>query len=197
MKNSYSYPNGTLINKKGILDSWKLMAYEYTRAERRNVELTKSPIKGDFDLPHLQKIHHHLFQDVYEWAGNIRSVDMGKGKTWFYPKEYIPEHMKILHQSIMKSNNLKGLENRTFVEQLAETFTYLNAIHPFREGNGRSTRVFFEQLANEAGYRLDFSKVERLEWNKASEDCFFGNIEPLKKVFDKVVHPDRPVAYSI
>lgn len=74
-----------------------------------------------------------------------------------------------------------------FVERLAHHFADLNAIHPFREGNGRTLQTFLEQLAGEAGYTLDFSKVERGAWNAAAKESFLGSSEPMRMIFEMIL----------
>ncbi|MDQ7016117.1 MAG: Fic family protein [Gammaproteobacteria bacterium] len=122
----------------------------------RAKQLALNPIKGDFDLKHLSEIHQHLFQDSSTHAGVIRGFAMNKGSTLFadplqmdylFDKE-LPERIKALAQSV---NN-----KEKYVDGLADLHSTLDLAHPFREGNGRSTRIFISQLAKEQGYDLDF-----------------------------------------
>ena len=87
---------------------------------------------------------------------------------------------------------LRGLGRAAFVERLAEHYGDWNALHPFRDGNGRSTREFFRQLAKQAGYEFDLTKIERNTWNAASASSFKGDTKPLRDVLAAAVQPNRP-----
>lgn len=169
------YPGtDTLINKYDIRDFAALRAVEYKFASARELQLGESPIKGKFDFAHLQAIHKHIFQDVYEWAGQPREVDFAKRNkdtglvNRFIPCSVMDIKAEDFNKFIAEKNNLKGLTKPEFVKAITEVHTKLNELHPFREGNGRSTRIFLTQLAKEAGYDLDVTKMEKERWNLAS-----------------------------
>lgn len=194
-KDPYSYPDSNVLrNKKDIRDADKLAAYEYRATGARELELQENPIKGKFDLKHLQDIHKHMFQDVYDWAGKIRTVDIAKGGSQFARPGMIESYANsTVFKDLAKDKFLVGMNKDQFTERLTHHFSEINALHPFREGNGRSSRQFIDQLAKNAGYNLDFSKVDKESWNKASADSFMGRLEPLKKVFSDVVVPIKNV----
>jgi len=107
------------------------------RSKLRIEELREKPIAGKFDLEHLKAIHAHVFQDVYEWAGKTRTVNISKNGDAFAQPAFIESAGKQLGAAIAKENNLQGLEKPQFVERLALYYADWNALHPFREGNGR------------------------------------------------------------
>lgn len=163
-----------LINKHDIRDPAAARSAEYKFAAARELQLAESPIKGKFDLEHLQKIHKHVFQDMYEWAGEFRQLDFAKRNpetgyvNKFVPQADIEKKAAELSRFIQEKNELKGLSRFEFTKSITEVYAKLNELHPFREGNGRSTRVFLSQLAKEAGYELDISKIDKDRWNLAA-----------------------------
>ena len=184
----YSYPDTDILrNKADIRNAEKLAKYEYSKVAVRTVELQENPIPGKFDLKHLQAIHKHLFQDIYEWASELRTVAISKGDTLFAQPDMIESYANsTVFKDLAKDKYLVGMEKEQFTERLAHHYAEINALHPFREGNGRSTRQFVEQLANHAGYEIDYSKVEQKRWNGAAIDSFNGHLEPMKRVFSDV-----------
>lgn len=174
----------TLVNKLGLQDSRTLAEAEavlsYLRAESFDTRLQV------FDLPALQAIHHHLFQDLYPWAGELRSSDLSKGNTRFCAAAYIATEANKLLGKLAQENWLVGLPLPAFVERLAHYYCELNVIHPFREGNGRAQRLFFDLLAINAGFGLDWAKVERSEWVEANIAGYAGDLQPLQALFGRI-----------
>nr|WP_251373487.1 Fic family protein [Janthinobacterium sp. JC611] len=144
------------------------------------MELQESPVVGRFDLVHLQGIHSYLFQDLYAWAGKIRTVDISKGSTFFAHHAAIQSYAdKQIFPAIERDKLLVGLDKPLFVKRLAFHYAEINALHPFREGNGRSMRQFIEQLARHAGFDLDYTKVVQNDWINAATASFAGNLVPM------------------
>ncbi|MDY5133536.1 Fic/DOC family protein [Actinotignum urinale] len=170
--NSYFYPGTqTLRNKLDIYDADQLLVAEYTLTQTRETLLKNHDvyIPQTFDFEHLKAIHHYLFQDVYEWAGCLRTVDIYKGHgcfaslTGFRPETY----MNDVH-TMVTSTPWKQLGTTAIAEKLATIFAYVNQAHPFREGNGRASKVFMLDVAAYAGMPLDYSRVDQITWNNAS-----------------------------
>jgi len=143
-------------------------------------ELKDNPIQGNLDYEYLKKIHKYLFKDVYVWAGMDRydigiRGDFRKGDTHFTPGNKLPEVSKILFEALQKENHFKDLKKDDFVKSVASFMNGLNMLHPFREGNGRTQRIFIEQLADNAGYHLDLSKVSKNIMIQASIQAEKGN----------------------
>jgi cell filamentation protein len=158
--------------------------------------LAEQPIKGNFDLPHLRAIHKHLFQDVYPFAGEIRTVAIQKGGSVFALPAVIESYGGQVFRELAKDNHLKGLDGHEFSDAMGRHYTELNRLHPFREGNGRSARVFLDQLATEAGYALDYRRVGGKEWNEAARESFGGSSQPIRDVFAKIAMPARAIAFE-
>ena len=181
---------GILRNKIGATSQESLSKAEYLAVADRTLQLATNPIKGNFDLKYLQAIHKHQFQDVYDWAGKVRTVDIAKGNSPFAHVAFIEPFMKDVHKHLEKDNYLRGLDKKTFIEKFTNVYGDINAAHPFREGNGRSTREFMAQLAKQAGYTLDQSVMQNnKEWNKASEQSVHGRMEPLKAILNDAIQP--------
>ena len=196
-RDPYAYPDlDVLRNKPGIRDTKQLQEFEYRKSTERILELGENPIKGRFDLEHLKAIHKHVFQDVYEWAGQIRTVQISKGDSLFALPGHIESYGKQVFDALARDKHLKGMNKERFTERLAHHYAEINAVHPFREGNGRSTRVFVDQLAGEAGLELDYSKVDAQRWNEAARHSFAGNLGPAKEVFAHIAAPARAAAFE-
>ena len=195
----YVYPGTQVLrNKPGIRDGYALRQFEYEQTALRIADLREHPVAGKFDLQHLRDTHAQVFQDVYEWAGQIRSINFSKGGSVFARTDTIFAEAKRLHEGLVKENRLHGLEKNQFVERFAHYFAEWNALHPFREGNGRSTREFFGQLAREAGYELDQTRIDNSkdQWNEAARLSFNGNLAPVKAIFTQAVRPSRALAFE-
>lgn len=99
----------------------------------------------------MQAFHHRLFQDLYDSVGKERTLRIAKGESQFAFPEYIRKEADKLFRQLKSDNLLMNLDKETFVMKVAFYFGKVNAIHPFREGNGRINRIFFNQLAEDAG----------------------------------------------
>ena len=160
----YCIPGTAVLkNKAGITDQDQLDEYEGDFTAIRLLELTQSPVEGSFDLAHLCKIHQYLFQDVYEWAGEVRSVDIIRGESRFCNVRHIQSYSSTVFSALAAEKYLVNLEPEVFANRLAHYLSEINAIHPFREGNGRVQRLFISQLAEQAGYTLDYSALDQAE----------------------------------
>lgn len=186
-----------LINKIEGADKYKIVNQcDRHLSTIRDMELRESPIVGKFDLAHLQAVHEYLFQDIYYFAGKLRDVPMEIDPiTRFVSPSKLPSTLDKFFRQLKQSNYMKGLGKDAFITQMAQRLTDINIIHPFREGNGRSKRVFFSQLAENAGYKLDWSKCAKEEWKYADEAAFDSSrdgkrdISYLKYLLDQAVSP--------
>jgi cell filamentation protein len=180
----YAYPGSEVLkNLPGLRDAAALQRFEYQRTAVRNLELQATPIRGRYDLAHLKAIHKHLFQDVDVWAGDLRTVSISKAESRFAMPELIQGYSTKVFAAIATDDFLRGLEPRAFADRLAHHFGEINAVHPFREGNGRATRAFLSQLAIDAGHRLDYSCTSTDAWIEASRASFFGDVKPASDLF--------------
>jgi cell filamentation protein len=187
----YVYPGsrGVLRNKWGIRDDSVLQEAEYLATTLRQNELGIVPAHGLFDLERLKAIHAHIFQDVFDWAGEIRTIPLSKGLSRFVHPSFIGDNAERVFSRLAADSNLKGLSRSEFVTKLTHYYTEINYLHPFREGNGRTTQTFFAQLSREAGYKLDFTKVGREEWNEAASMSIMGRQESMKDILGRIVEP--------
>nr|WP_317623809.1 Fic family protein [Acidovorax sp. SUPP3334]BDH38375.1 Fic family protein [Acidovorax sp. SUPP3334] len=195
----YNYPGTEVLrNMAGIRDGEVLRVYEYEQTALRMAELREHPIPGAFDLAHLKAIHGHVFQDVYSWAGQLRTVNLSKNGDRFAQPGYIESAARQIGKDIEAENNLQGLEKPQFVVRLAHYYTEYNALHPFREGNGRSTRELIGQLAREAGYGLDQTRIDngKDQWNAAARHGFHGDQGPIVAILSDAIRPARAIAFE-
>lgn len=180
---NYTYPDSDVLkNKIGLREQAALDAFEADATAIRLLELTEHPVPGNFDLAHLKAIHRHLFQDVYDWAGSLRTVDISKGNSRFGNYGMIESYLTRQLGKIQGEHFLIDLSPEQFISRLAHYMGEINAAHPFREGNGRVQRAFCAQLAEQAGYFIDFSQVGRDEMYAAMIASFHGDEIPLREL---------------
>ncbi len=173
---TYCYPGTDVLrNKAEITNAQDLDTYEGELSTLRSIEILESPIAGQFDLAHLQRIHLALFQDVYDWAGKIRTVDISRGNSRFANVRFIESAANDIFNKLARENWLRGLDADTLSKRLAHYLSEINALHPFREGNGRVQRIFISQLSQSAGYQLDYSDLEQEQIYRAMELAFNGD----------------------
>ncbi|MGC2399959.1 MAG: Fic family protein [Acidobacteriaceae bacterium] len=135
--------------------------------------------QGDFDPSHYRRIHHHLFQDVYAWAGQYRTVRASKaGNSFCYP-EYIQDQMAALFDRFGNGRRFAERETTEFVSLISEFLSELNAIHPFREGNGRAQLAFIGLLGDTFGHPFNFERLDRDGFLPAMVASFSGQMTPL------------------
>lgn len=179
---SYCYQNTNVLkNKLNIHDFEKLQEAERKITMLRIFDLIDVPIEGNFDLKHFKEIHKYIFQDIYDWAGEFRTVDIAKGNM-FCKVQFI----HIQAEEIFKKINLQSLESINydeFISKIAYYFSEINALHPFREGNGRTQREFIRELALKCGYKIDFSKISKEQMLEASKDSFLCKYDKMELLF--------------
>lgn len=178
----------TLENKLGITDSLELARQEEKISKKKAVELFES---GRLDsmqagtVDSLKKIHQILFEDIYEFAGEIRTVNLAKGNFRFAPVMYLQPSL----------NHIEQMPQSDF-EQIIEKYVEMNIAHPFREGNGRSTRIWLDQiLKKELKQVIDWSKVDKEDYLLAMERSPIRDIEikyVLKQALTDKIH-DREI----
>ena len=156
----------------------------------RLLDLHENPISGSFDSDHLRRIHHFLFQDVYAWAGEFRTVPIAKGDPFFARPEHIGSELQKLFHRLAGEQCLRGNDSEVFCDRAAYYLGEINALHPFREGNGRTQREFIRELALEAGYEVAWDLVAQDEMFKASVASFHqGNSAAFAMILNKITRP--------
>lgn len=183
----YVYPDtGVLRNLLGISDAEHLRVVEAGLSYVALGDLASRDLPGDYDLAHLQDSHREIFGDIYPWAGEIRVVAIAKSDLFCLP-QHIEAYAGDVFTALAKERYLRGLSREAFVDRLAHFFAEVNAIHPFREGNGRTQRAFFSQVAAEAGWVIDWSGLDPDENVRASVLALRGDNSPLRALLDGLV----------
>jgi cell filamentation protein len=206
----YTLADGVLKNKLGAITHEQLQGLEgqFVAARYIEIQLGHGPA-GQFDAAHLKAIHRHLFQDVYEWAGHSRDelVKLADGAVasepllskvdggTFLDGDAVAQALDQVATTIRDTNYLRGLPREEFAARAADTMAEINAIHAFREGNGRTQRAFMEELAKQAVHSLDFTVVSRERMIQASIAANEqGNPAMMRRVFDEISNPQRVAA---
>jgi len=177
---------GCLVNRLGLSDPAVLAAAEREIVNLAALGLARSPVGGRFDLGHLQEVHRRLFGVVYPWAGQLRSVVIAKGSVFCLP-QYLPAEADRVFTRLAQDRWLRGFDRDGFVDRFVWYFGEVNALHPFREGNGRTQRVFFAELASRAGWAVDWAAVTAEENVAASAASFGGDLRLLRELLDRAV----------
>ena len=185
------YPGTScLINKLDIRDEEMLAEYEAMVTTAKVALLEQNPLPGNFDFDHYRAIHQFLFEDLYAWAGQLRTVDMSKKGTAFVKAGEIKMLGEKAFARLNHRHNFAGLAHEDFVENIVDFYSVINLLHPFREGNGRTQRVFFTQLIRSAGYDIDFSEIDTDELMVATIQAAGGVNDLLLAVFRVAITGD-------
>jgi cell filamentation protein len=166
----YLYPGtNVLTNLRGLNDPELLERFEARRSHQRISELIDKPLPGRFDVAHLKAIHRYIFQDVYEWAGQFRTVNISKGGHLFGLATFLEPSLQQILTKLAAENHLVELDADIFAVRAAYFLGELNAAHPFREGNGRAQREFIRELGLKAGHYIDWRATTAKEMIEASQ----------------------------
>lgn len=181
---NYCYKDSNvLINKLDIHDEKLLQKYEAKITAAKLLALRQKGIIGNFDAEHLNKIHTYLFEDIYPFAGKYRNENIAKGVFRFAEYEYIEPELQRLMNQLKDENYLSNLSKEELAEKLAYYLSELNVLHPYREGNGRTTREFIRELALKNGYILNLSKVSPSDFLNASIKSIVDTSNLAKLIF--------------
>lgn len=177
---------GVLRNKLGLDTAAALEAAEREITHAALILLQQAPVRATYDLAHLCAIHGRIFGDIYDWGGEVRTVAIAKGSMFFLP-QFIEQAMAQISGQLRDEGFLRDLGRDAFIDRLAYYLGEVNAVHPFREGNGRAQRAFLEQLAAGAGYMLDWQEIDA-ERNIAVSDAIMrGDPGPMRKMLDELI----------
>jgi cell filamentation protein len=156
----YTYPGtDTLRNRLGITDDAALTKAEQRFTAVRGAEAARLPFAPTADG--YRALHKHLFQDLYDWAGQDRTVNIAKGGSSFAHVPYIERELDKLFTDVATKNAFRGLPRDEFFDRLGNHINEINAIHPFREGNGRTMRHHAAQLARDAGHPIRIASIDK------------------------------------
>ena len=178
-----------LINKFGIRDEKQLEIIESHITFAKISMLQQTPIEGNFDFIHYKAIHKFIFEDIYDWAGTVRKVDLYKKGTSFARAEDIEKLAVACFERLKNQNYFQNLNLDSFIESITDFYCVTNILHPFREGNGRTQRVFLNQLALNAGYQIDFSNGDNDKLIIATIHAANGVDTYLKESLKEIISP--------
>lgn len=176
-----------LENYLGITDPNELAKVESEIVPLRIAEILKNPPDGDLDFKYLCDVHRFLFSDIYLMAGHVRAVDIAKGNSAFCCAQFIASEQKRIFEKADKAFSSDNLSKDEFVERLAELSSDLNALHPFREGNGRTIRTFLSIVCMRHGYNINFNSVNTEVLLSADVVAFYGNLDLLRELYSTII----------
>ena len=182
----YCYPGSSVLrNLLNIEDDTELANAEQEITEFAVEGIDFEPPPYDFD--YFRKIHRLIFEDIYEWAGKVRTIDMSKGDTRFCTCSRIAPETDKIFQAFAEADYYQHYDRENFVNAIAELYVELNMAHPFREGNGRAQRMLFEHIIINAGYEFDLESVTQPEWIDANIAGVACNYAPMIALFSRCV----------
>ena len=182
------YPGtNILVNKFDIRDEEKLNEIESVLSSARYAQWESAPQCASFDFCHYKAIHRFLFSDLYDWAGEVRTVNISKKGTRFTPADYIETQAELIFKRLKKLNYFKGLPHSEFVEEIVDFYCVTNSLHPFREGNGRTQRAFLTQLIRNADYDISFADIDADLLMIATIRSAQGVTDLLKQIFGESI----------
>lgn len=181
----YCYPGTTVLKNKAELRVQTALedfesAMTFARAE-------EALPHGRFSVRHYYTTHHHLFQDVYSWAGKPRTIRLAKEQSVFCYPENINREMKRIFSDLAGQRHLRNLTAAEFAARAAHFLAELNAVHPFREGNGRTQNTFLTLLAATAGHPIDLDRLDPEALLSAMIKSFKGNERPLGRIIRQLI----------
>lgn len=184
---------GDLRNILGAKSSEELKEREAQVVFANELELESANIARTNDLAEILALHKQLFGNIYEWAGRTRTVDIKKNANdaeYFLVVSKITDAAQYVFDELAKENHLKNLAINEFINRLAYFYDQLNYVHPFREGNGRTQRIFWTRVAHDAGYEINWDEVVGDENDKASRLAAEEmDLSALEAMFAKIVKP--------
>ena len=183
----YCYPNSNVLrNKQNIKDVDELAEFERNTTAIRATFFETYFKKYTLNFNLLKRIHQYLFQDVYDWAGKVRSVDIAKGNM-FCRTFAIESEAERIFTELKNENYLKNCPESLLAKRFAYYFSEINALHPFREGNGRTQRIFLNIMAKQMGYYLDFDEVSEDEMVIASYESFNRELDKMESLMSRII----------
>ena len=182
------YPDTTvLINKLDIRNQKMLNVAELRIVISMTMKIEREIKFNNVDFNFYKNLHKQLFDDLYEWAGTVRNINISKKGTVFCNSDDIERIGKLKFDRLKSLNFLKNTPKDQFLDELTELYHDLNMLHPFREGNGRTLRLFITLLVRNAGYNLNFSECDSDMLMIATIKAAQGDLSMLRKVFSDIV----------
>ena len=187
---TYTDPkSGVLRNLANATDFKTLLLIESGAVTKRIAALQANPVKIK-NSSTLLDIHKYLFQDIYSWAGNIRTVEISKGGKPFFPLSHFHNAFRFIDTLILEYRNIDKNDKIRLTHKLAEILDNINYLHPFREGNGRTQREFLRLLAIEKGFMLNLNPLDNTDiYERYMSGTINGNVEVLAKLILEIISP--------
>ncbi|MBI3220888.1 MAG: Fic family protein [Bacteroidetes bacterium] len=201
MSNSYKYidpvftyidsKTGLLKNIQNITDPDVLLFVESGAVTKRLQELYQQPIKIK-SINSFFEIHRHLFQDIYEWAGKVRKVEISKDGKQFFPISNFDNGFRYIDQLIVEFKKIPKDNKKLLAEKLAEILDNANYLHPFREGNGRTQREFLRLLALEKGLTLNLNPPDnRSTYERYMKGTIESDVNTLAELIFELINMNK------
>lgn len=182
--------NGALKNYYDLSDKKKIDAIERDFSYAAQLNIINDGINPVFSSEYYRSIHYKLFSNIYPWAGEFRTVDFTKGDSIFVPVQNIET---LLNKSLIQLYcNLKthdASDKDSVANDIGRFVADVNTIHPFREGNGRTQRIFSGKVANKHGYQLNYASVSNERMKQAAIAAFESDYEPMQKIMRSIIRP--------
>lgn len=185
-QDKYCYPGTDVLKNLLNIKESELLA----SAERDITDINANLIEFSlppYDLNYFCDIHRQLFADIYDWAGELRDVDISKMTTRFCNVNRIEAESQKIFLSLAKQNYFEYLDRPNLVIKAAEFYGDINILHPFREGNGRAQRILFEHIIANVGYEVDWTDIQSDDWLAANIDSVICDYRKLEKIFDRCI----------
>lgn len=176
-----------LINKLGIRDQKQLDENETLITSVKTLQIELQPIAAAPDFAYLKALHRTLFEELYDWAGQMRTINMSRLRTAFCPAEQIESTAQAIFAHLSAQTYFRNLPRTTLIDEMADLYDSLNYLHPFREGNGRVQRLYFRQLARWIGHTLNFVAVDSDRMMIATIHASAGIMDGLRQIFDEIL----------
>lgn len=182
------YPGtGVLVNKLNIRDQKQLDENEALITSVKTLQIELRPMASEPDFAYLKDLHRCLFEELYDWAGQVRTINISKMRTAFCPADQIAQTAQSIFGRLHACHYFRDLPQQELVDELADLYDSINYLHPFREGNGRVQRLYFRQLARWTGHRLNFAAVDSDRMMIATIRASAGVMDDLRQVFEEML----------
>lgn len=182
------YPGSTvLVNKFGLTDQNTLDIVERQIMLLKGAEIVRNAVFENVDFNYYKSIHKHLFEDIYDWAGMVRTINISKKGTVFSKHDNIEEIGQLKFKRLVGLSYLNNMDEINFFNELTELYNELNMLHPFREGNGRTLRLFITLLVRNTGRDISFADCDNDLLMIATIKAAQGDLSLLKSIFESIV----------
>lgn len=182
------YPGSTvLVNKFGLTDQNTLDIVERQIVLLKGAEIERNAVFENVDFNYYKSIHKHLFEDIYDWTGTVRTINISKKGTVFSKHDNIEEIGQLKFKRLVGLSYLNNMDEINFFNELTELYNELNMLHPFREGNGRTLRLFITLLVRNTGRDISFADCDSDLLMIATIKAAQGDLSLLKSIFESIV----------